>query len=192
VGGGVAQAYDLAVVDLTMPTHEGVEVSRLDCDGPAAPNLCPIRWCSASDIAGNVMVSDRAMETVDDQAALPAPASGNDQRLLPASYGSVHLQEAAPPGADLERLRLVRCIGGGDQLDGLPRTATPSKGTQQALKRPPPRLKRHLTVGSSASQPEIVSSQASSLQTGRSWTHPHVHQPRHGGRALGRRHACCS
>jgi hypothetical protein len=49
------------------------------------------------------------------------------------------------------------------------------KGTQQALKQPALRLKRHLTVGSSASQPEIVSSQASSLQTGRSWTHPHVH-----------------
>jgi hypothetical protein len=56
-----------------MPTHEGVEVSRLDCDDQAAPNLCPIRWCGAGDIAGNVVINDRAVETVDDQAALPAP-----------------------------------------------------------------------------------------------------------------------
>jgi hypothetical protein len=53
-------------------------------------------------------------------------------------------------------------------------------------------LKHHLRVNPPASQAEIVSSQASSLRTGRSWTPAHVHGPGRVGRAVDGRHACDS
>jgi len=51
---GVPQPYDLAVVDLAMPTRdsgEAVEVFALDGDIQPPPNLGPLRRRSACDIA---------------------------------------------------------------------------------------------------------------------------------------------
>jgi hypothetical protein len=49
-----------------------------------------------------------------------------------------------------------------------------------------------LTVAPPASQAKSVSSQASSLRTGRSWTPPHILRAGHVGQALDGRHACDS
>jgi hypothetical protein len=88
----IPQAYDLAVVDLAMPTRdsgEAVEVLGLHGDTQLPPNLSPLWRRCACDIAGDVVLDDCPVETVDDQGALAAGSlRGRDQCQLAAPYHS--------------------------------------------------------------------------------------------------------
>ena len=66
---GVPKAYDLAVIDLAIPTGgpgQGVEVLGFYCDVQPTPNQSPLGRCGARNIACNVILNDRAVETVSD------------------------------------------------------------------------------------------------------------------------------
>jgi hypothetical protein len=73
-----------------------------------------------------------------------------------------------------------------------PRSRTTPSGAVigEAIRTRPRGYGHQLTVAPPASQAESVSSQASSLRTGRSWTPPHILRPGHVGQALDGRHAC--
>jgi hypothetical protein len=84
--------YDLAVVELAMPTRdsgEAVEVLGLHGDIQPPPNLSPLWRRCARDIARDVVLDDCPVKTVDDQGALAAGSlRGGDQCQLAAPYHS--------------------------------------------------------------------------------------------------------
>ena len=89
---GIPQAYDLAVVDLAMPTRdsgEAVEVFGLHGDIQPPPNLSPLWRRCARNKARDVVLDDCPVETVDDQVALAAGSlRGGEQCQLAAPYHS--------------------------------------------------------------------------------------------------------
>jgi hypothetical protein len=76
---GVAEAYHLVVVDLTVPAghpRQRVEALRLHRDVQLAANLCPLRTSRTGNVARDVILDNRAIEAVYDQRTCAAGALG--------------------------------------------------------------------------------------------------------------------